>query len=214
MGGTTVATAPVRRRADASRNRERIVSAARDALAETGPDVPLDEIARRAGVGNATLYRHFADRRELFRTVTLSVLDQAARRGEAAMAGEPDAFTALERFVHESVAARIGAQCTVLGMLDPREDAELDGAVRRLVGVVDGMLDAARDAGLLRADVGSGDLLLALSQLTRQPAGTACALPGHTVHRHLQVFLDGLRAPARSTLPGRAPTLEGLRSRA
>ncbi len=209
--GATTDTEPVRRRADASRNRERIVAAARDALAETGPDTPLDEIARRAGVGNATLYRNFADRRELFRTVTLSVLDQAARRGEAAMAEETDPFTALERFVHESVTARIGAQCTLMGMFDPRKDAELNTAKQRLTAVVATLLDRAGKAGSLRADVGPGDVMIVLAQLTRHLPGTGCHAPDHLVHRHLQLFLDGMRAPARSVLPGEPPTLEGLR---
>ncbi|MDI5971399.1 TetR/AcrR family transcriptional regulator [Streptomyces sp. SL13] len=211
MGTAAVEHRPSRLRADASRNRERIVAAARDALVESGPDTPLDEIARRAGVGNATLYRNFADRRELFRTVTLSVLDQAARRGEASMAEEPDAFTALERFAHESAAARIGAQCTLLCMFDPREDAELNTARERLTGVVATLLDRARTAGQLRDDVGPGDLLVALAQLTRPLPGTGCPSIDHYASRHLQVFLDGLRAPARSTLPGTAATLEGLR---
>ena len=80
---------PHRLRADASRNRERIVTAAREAFVERGPDIPLDEIARRAGVGNATLYRNFADRGALTRTVTLSVLTGTAERAEAALTGSP-----------------------------------------------------------------------------------------------------------------------------
>ena len=62
---TTVSSRPAgpRLRADASRNRARIIGAARETLVEIGAEAPLDEIARRAGVGNATLYRHFADRR-------------------------------------------------------------------------------------------------------------------------------------------------------
>ena len=59
----------VRLRADATRNRERIVTAAREAIVELGHDVPLDEVARRAGVGNATLYRHFTDRTDLLKDV-------------------------------------------------------------------------------------------------------------------------------------------------
>lgn len=89
-----------RLRADARRNRERIVAAAREMFVEFGAEVPLDDVARRAGVGNATLYRHFADRRELVHEVVLSVLERITGSGEAAMAEESDAFAALRRFAH------------------------------------------------------------------------------------------------------------------
>ncbi len=199
---TATATRPVRQRADAHRNRERIIAAAREVFVESGPDAPLDEIARRAGVGNATLYRNFADRRELFRTVMLSALDEVARGGETAMAEEPDAFGALARFVHESAEARVGALCTLLGPLDPRPDVELSAATDHVRDVVESLLRRARSAGQLRADVGASDVMLALAQLTRPLAGSGCGSIQHFVHRHLQLFLDGLRAPARSVLPG------------
>jgi AcrR family transcriptional regulator len=99
---TVVRPRTARLRADATRNRERIVSAAREAIVEFGPDVAMDEVARRAGVGNATLYRHFTDRTELIRQVTLSVMGGTAQRAEDALAEEPDAFSALCRFVFEA----------------------------------------------------------------------------------------------------------------
>ncbi|MFD9068694.1 TetR/AcrR family transcriptional regulator, partial [Streptomyces lasiicapitis] len=72
-----------RPRADALRNRERIVTAAREMFVEQGPEAPLDEIARRAGVGNATVYRHFPDRGELVHHVVLSVTDRGGGGGGA-----------------------------------------------------------------------------------------------------------------------------------
>ena len=212
MNSMTTRRAPTRRRADASRNHERIVAAARDALAELGPEAPLDEIARRAGVGNATLYRHFPDRHALFRSVTLAVLETAARSGEAALAEETDAFEALQRFVHEVADERVGAQCALLsGSLDCASDTELAVARDHLVQVVERLLAAASAAGQLRDGVGVGDLMVVVSQLTRPLPGTPCQAIDQFVHRHLQLYLDGLRAPARSVLPGRAATLEMLR---
>ncbi len=202
---------PSRMRADASRNRERIVTAAREALVEYGPDIPLDEIARRAGVGNATLYRNFADRRELLRTVVLSVLGRAAERGETALAEEPDAFAALERFVHEGADDRIGAHCALLSGVFDHDDPELSAARARLAGVLETLMLRARTGGQLRDDVAAGDVLVALSQLSRPLPGTACIAIDQFVHRHLQLFLDGLRAPAPSVLPGNAVTLDDLR---
>lgn len=101
-------------RADATRNRERIIVAAREVLLEHGTDAPLDEIAKRAGVGNATVYRHFADRQELALQVALSVTDRITQRAEEALAQEPDAFDALRRFVHEAADERVGALCPML----------------------------------------------------------------------------------------------------
>jgi AcrR family transcriptional regulator len=201
-----------RLRADASRNRERIVAAATEALVEFGPDVPLDEVARRAGVGNATLYRHFSDRGELIRQVTLSVMARTAQRAEDALAEEPDAFAALYRFVFEAAAERIGALCPMLSEAFDREDPEVAGQVQRMELAINAIVDRAQSAGLLRPDIAVGDLMVALTQLTRPLPGTGCVSFDRFVHRHLQLFLDGLRAPARSVLVGTAATLEDLKA--
>ncbi|WP_329457362.1 TetR/AcrR family transcriptional regulator [Streptomyces sp. NBC_01497] len=200
-----------RPRADALRNRERIVSAAREIFVEFGPDAPLDEIARRAGIGNATLYRHFPDRSALLVEVVRSVMSHAAEAAERADAEEDDPFAALCRFVHEAADERIGALCTLLsGDFEPHR-ADVDVERLRLTGTVEAMMDRARQAGRLRADVGHGDLMVALAQLSRPLPGSGCLNTDRFTHRHLQLFLDGMEAPARSALPGRPATLEDLR---
>ncbi|ATW48986.1 TetR/AcrR family transcriptional regulator [Streptomyces peucetius] len=202
---------PPRPRADALRNRERIVSAAREMFVEFGPDVPLDEIARRAGVGNATLYRHFPDRAALIREVVLSVMSRTTEQADAAAAEEPDAFAALRRFVHAAADERIGALCPMLSGAFDIDHPDLHAGRERLEEAVLGLVEAAQSAGRMRTDVAVGDLMVALSQLTRPLPGTACPNMDRFVHRHLQLFLDGLEAPARSELPGAAVTLEDLR---
>lgn len=201
-----------RPRADALRNRERIVTAAREMFVEFGPDVPLDEIARRAGVGNATLYRHFPDRAELIREVVLSVMSRTCAQAEQAAAEEADPFTALRRFVHAAADERIGAMCPMLSSGFDQDHPEMLAGLDRLEGAVQGLVDRAQAAGRMRDDVGIGDLLVALSQLTRPLPGTACLNIDRFVHRHLELFLDGLEAPARSELPGSAATLEDMRT--
>ncbi|WP_408056416.1 TetR/AcrR family transcriptional regulator [Streptomyces mesophilus] len=203
-----------RPRADALRNRERIVAAAREMFVEFGPEVPFDEIARRAGVGNATLYRHFADRAELIREVVCSVMDRASEQAERALAEEGDAFGALRRFVHAAADERIGALCPMLAGDFDKEHPDLDEARDRIESLVEELMARARTAGQLRTDVAVGDLMVALSQLTRPLPGSGCVNFDQFVHRHLQLFLDGLQAPARSELPGTAATLEDLRQRA
>ncbi|WP_055700549.1 TetR/AcrR family transcriptional regulator [Streptomyces silaceus] len=213
------ATAPQRRvprpRADAVRNRERIVTAAREMFVEFGPDVPLDEIARRAGVGNATVYRHFADRDALVRQVVLSVTDRVAAHAErgiaAADTGESTAFEALRTFVHAAADERIGALCPMLSAAFDPHHPDLTEGRERLEESIEGLMERARRAGELRADIAVGDLMVALSQLGRPLPGTACPDMDRFIHRHLQLFLDGLMAPARSELPGAAATLEALR---
>ncbi|MCP9208591.1 TetR/AcrR family transcriptional regulator [Streptomyces cucumeris] len=202
-----------RLRADALRNRERIIATAREALVEYGAEIPLDEIARRAGVGNATIYRHFADRRELIHHVTLSVMSRIADQAESALAEEPDAFLALRRFVHAAADERIGALCPLLSDTIEKDHPDLTAARDRLAAGIDALMGAARASGLLRTDIGVGDLMVALTQLTRPLPGSGCVDFDTFVHRHLQLFLDGLATPARSELPGSAATLEDLQHR-
>ncbi|MFD9409053.1 TetR/AcrR family transcriptional regulator [Streptomyces sp. NPDC059989] len=202
-----------RPRADAVRNRERILTAAREILVEFGSGAPFDEIARRAGIGNATLYRHFPDRRTLVHEVALFVMGRVTASAEAALAEEPDAFAALCRFTHTAADERIGALCPMLTDDFDREHPELLAASEALGVAVETLLAAGQDAGLVRTDIGAGDLTIALSQLSRPLPGTGCFDADRFAHRHLQLFLDGLRAPARSELPGTAATLDDLRQK-
>ncbi|MFC9650129.1 MULTISPECIES: TetR/AcrR family transcriptional regulator [unclassified Streptomyces] len=211
----TAAETPARRaprpRADALRNRERIVAAAREMFVEYGADAPLDEIARRAGIGNATLYRHFADRYALVHAVVRSVMESVADQADRIAAEEPDPFNALRRFVHAAADERVGALCPMLSAAFDSERPDLDAQRVRLETVVEGLMERARQAGRLRTDVAVGDLMVALSQLTRPLPGTGCLDMDRFTHRHIQLFLDGLEAPARSELAGSAATLEDLR---
>lgn len=200
-----------RPRADALRNRERIVGAAREMFVEHGPDVPFDDIARRAGVGNATVYRNFPDRDALVCEVVCSVMDRTARAAEEALAQTGDAFEALECFVHAAADERISALCPMISSTFDRDHPDLKAARERTQRLVGEVMSRAEEAGQLRSDVDVGDVMVAVAQLSRPPAGVGCLGVDRFVHRHLQVFLDGLRAPAGSVLPGAAATLEGLR---
>jgi AcrR family transcriptional regulator len=201
-----------RQRADASRNYDLIVAAARELFVEHGPGVPLDEIAHRAGVGNATLYRHFANRSELLRVVILSLMSGVAEQTERALAEEQDPFEALRRFVHESADGMIGGLCAVFSdCLDP-DDHEVHLLRERLMQAVESVLQRARESGQVRTDIGVGDVLVPIIQLTRPIPGTGRAALDRFAHRHLEILLDGLRAsPQRSVLPGCTATLEDLR---
>ena len=200
-----------RPRADALRNRERIVTAAREMFVEFGPDVPLDEVARRAGVGNATVYRNFPDRDALVREVVCSVMDRTSEAAEVALAETGDAFEALSRFVHACADERLSALCPMMSSTFDQHHPDMEAARERIEELTERLMARAREAGQLRPDVGVGDLMIAVAQLSRPPAGTGALCFDRFVHRHLQLFLDGLRAPARSELPGTTATMEDLR---
>ncbi|HEX2033901.1 MAG TPA: helix-turn-helix domain-containing protein [Chloroflexota bacterium] len=107
--GATKAGGSRRLRADARRNRDRLLLAARDVFVERGTGAPLDEIARRAGVGIGTLYRRFPARQALLRAVALDVWRQVADEARRALAEEPDAFKALTRYMHRALEHRVAA---------------------------------------------------------------------------------------------------------
>jgi AcrR family transcriptional regulator len=199
-----------RLRADALRNRSRIIDAARDVFTENGVDAPLDEVARRAAVGNATLYRHFSDRRQLVLAVALAVKNVLAEEARAALAEEPDAFSALRRYVHRSADKRAGAFFSAMSGLVDMDEPAIREAGKHLAHAVEQIMDAARTSGQLRDDVTLSDLLIPLTQLTRPLPGSGCADLDRFVHRHLDLFLDGLRAPPRTVLPGPAVKLDDL----
>ncbi|WP_217575775.1 TetR/AcrR family transcriptional regulator [Streptomyces sp. GbtcB7] len=183
-----------RRRVDADRNHQRILSAACDALVAHGTDVALDDIARRAGVGNATVYRHFPDRRALLHEAASSVLLVLKAEAEAAVANDSDAFGALRCYIHGAAEHRVGALYPALSDLAADGDSELGLALCQLVDEIGGMVARAREAGQLRADVGLADLATAVRLLTR-PIPDAGAEDSHygeaAMHRHLDLFLDG-----------------------
>ncbi|AJE84740.1 MULTISPECIES: TetR/AcrR family transcriptional regulator [Streptomyces] len=214
-----------RPRADALRNRERIVTAAREMFVELGAEVALDEVARRAGLGNATIYRHFPDRSALMHAVFLEVMGNveglarqllaetddaaatAARNGTDEAPGGADAFGALRRFAHGAAGERIGALCSLRFTDFDQNHPDLVAARARINADVEALMERARAAGQLRTDVTVGDLLVALAHLSRPLPGTVCLDLDAYFRRHLEIFLDGLRAPGHSELPGAPASL-------
>ena len=208
----TSAVRPRGLRADARRNRERLLAAARDVFVEHGADAPLDDVARRAGVGIATLYRHFPDRPALLREVALDLIGRSADEAGKALAEEPDAFVALGRYMHRALDLRIAAVMPeLIGRIGM--DDELRAARAASVGPLDQIIAAARADGSLRPDVASGDVGLLLVRLTRPlPGGFSPEVDKRLAHRHLDLLLDGLRSSAHrgTPLPDPAMTLDDL----
>jgi AcrR family transcriptional regulator len=200
-------------RADARDNRRRLLEAARDVFIEQGATAPLDEIARRAGIGIATLYRRFPDREALIRAVTLDALQRTTDEARRAAEEEPDPFRALVRYMHRAIDARTAAVIpALLGAVD-FGDEDIVRAREDAPAAIDPLVDAAKRAGTLRADVTSGDIGMLIVRMTRPLPGPFPAEMNNSLgHRHLSLLIDGLRPAAREpVLPGPALTIEDLR---
>ena len=194
---------PRRIRADARRNREQILRATVDLVVENGPTVPLEMIAKGAGVGIATLYRHFPDRMVLLRQVALDLLRQSTHEAEKALAEEDDAFTALTRYMHDSIDLRIGAIMPVLAEKVPMDD-ELLTARQDSREVVDEIVRQAHEQRSLRPDVQSGDIGLLIIRFSLPVSDIFAPEDNHRLsHRHMELLLDGLLSiMADDVLPG------------
>jgi AcrR family transcriptional regulator len=201
-------------RADARRNLERILIAAREAFLEHGYTVPLDEVARRAGVGIATLYRRFPDREALARAVALDVWARSAHEARLALDEESNAFAALARYLHRALDLGIGAVMPLL-IGQTHLDDEARHARDQSAALVQRIVAAAQAEGALRPDVVSGDMGLLLVRLNRPlPGLLPRALDTAIAHRQLDLLLAGLRTEAASARPltGPALTLDDLRA--
>lgn len=176
------------RRADAAANRERIVAAARSALAHSD-DVRLNAIAKRAGVGQATLYRHFPTREDLLAEVYRQDVDDLVAAAHTLVA-EHEALSALEAWF-DRVAGYARVKRGVLAAVEVSAGrdlaAESHGPITEAVAVI---LDAGKADGSIRADVDARDVILLIGYLTRL-RDTEWDLRA----RHLlAIVLDGLRA--------------------
>lgn len=199
-----------RKRADAVRNREQILRATIDLVVEGGVGVPMDAIAKRAGVGIATLYRHFPDRTSLFTQVQLDVLHRAAEEAEAAAREETDAFAALARYMHAAVDLRASI---IMPLLNDRviENERLLAARRRGRQAFDALVTNAHAQQALRPEVSNGDIAMLIIRVSRPIQGLTPEDNFDLSHRHLELVLDGfLPILGANPLPGPTLTIDEL----
>ncbi|WP_118082836.1 TetR/AcrR family transcriptional regulator [Streptomyces sp. CC0208] len=203
-------TAPVRRR-DARRNRELLVEAAHEVFTEQGLEAPLDVIARRAGVGNATLYRHFPSRAALVDAVFRDPLTGTMAAGEQARAAT-DPWEGLVGYleaVFAVLATDRGTNDLMTTHLEGVESLQAVHAHNR--ATMDLLLRRGHEEGSIRADATTEDVLFALAALGRAVPSLATAAGPEAWRRPLALLLDGLRAsPAVAPLPSPALTADEL----
>ncbi len=194
-----------RPRADAQRNVERLVAAARAAIAELGTEVTAHEIARRAGVGVGTFYRRVESREALVAAVLDELIGDALARADELLA-TADPWTAFCEFAAVFVRMRAGnvavsevvvGQC---GFAPASALAALRDRIRALV-------ERAQEAGAMRPDLPWQDVPFLLSSVATGATSLGLRAGDRQWERNLRIVLDGLRTPDPGPLPGSAPEL-------
>jgi AcrR family transcriptional regulator len=183
-------------RADARRNREKVLAAARAVFAEQGVDAQMDDVARRADVGVGTVYRHFPTKDALLQALTDALFEKLAAHARTMLElDDPwEAFLRTMWFGAEKTAGD-RAFAEILGATREMAPSECPGK-QALTGTVDAMMQRAIAAGKMRPDVVIDDVPLLMCGI-----GSASAIPHPNPdawRRHLRIVLDGLRAEAAS----------------
>ena len=181
-------------RADAAGNRARIIAAARAAIADAG-EVKLNAIARQAGVGQGTLYRHFPTREDLLAEVYREDVDALVAAAPALLA-EHEPFTALACWL-DRVADYAQVKRGVFAAVEAAVSQDLAAHSHGRIGAaLTALLDAGKADGTIRPDVDARDVILLIGYLTRLEQAEWDARARHL----LQVVLDGLRHRDRAVM--------------
>jgi AcrR family transcriptional regulator len=180
-------------RADARRNRERVLAAASAAFAAEGFDVGVAEIARRAGVGTGTLFRHFPTKLELEVAVILERKQEMRASVDAALA-EPDPWTGFARMMTEAVEMTACDRC--IGQAARPEllaDERMQALRSEMLAAIEQVLARGREAGVIRPDLAAEDIPVLTGAIGMTMQRYSHAQPD-LWRRYLGVVLDGLRA--------------------
>lgn len=177
-------------RSDAALNRRRILDAARRLFGERGLEVCVDDVAREAGVGVGTLYRRFPTKDALIAAILEDRVEVVV--GELGGPADEDAGAAFARAA-ETLVARVAEDRGFYDAIHRQLDTspELEAQKQRLRAAFEPLLESARAAGAVRADVTVADVVPLLARLGRLPDW----------RRPLAIVLDGLRPAAATPLP-------------
>ncbi|MGW4225058.1 TetR/AcrR family transcriptional regulator [Streptomyces bauhiniae] len=177
-------------RADARRNRERLLTAAASAFAEHGENASLDDIAKRAGVGSGTLYRHFPTRRALLEAAYSARVDALGERGEELARALPPG-EALTEWLHEVCVATIQVRGLKSLLGSVVTDAPMTACGTVVNGTATHLVRSAQEEGTLRPDITPAELL----RLAHGIASAAELGGGEAreIGRYLDWLLDGVR---------------------
>lgn len=195
------------RRAQAARNDRRILEAARSVFL-ADPAAPMAAVAKQAGVGMAALYRRYASKQDLLRTLCGDGLRRYNAEAEAALADERDPWTAFTDFMGRIVEADTHSLTLKLaGSFTPTEELLRDSTKARELS--ERLFARVAGTGALRPDIQITDILLIFELVAAVRLGDA-QRTGQLRLRYLTLLLDAVRAPAAASLPGQPPTWSEL----
>jgi AcrR family transcriptional regulator len=189
----------VKQRADARRNRERVLAAAREQFAANGLDAQIDDIARRADVGVGTVYRHFPTKETLLEALAADRFTRLAEWAREALQA-PDGWEGFCDFLRRS--AELGANDRLLSEA-MAERQSLQGAQREkdeLMEVTAALVERAQATGELRPEIGAQDIAMLMCGLGRA-TGPGAFDQAMSWERYLDIIIAGLRAPGDSRVP-------------
>jgi AcrR family transcriptional regulator len=201
MDSTIQQTAPtIPLRADARRNREAVLAAARERFGECGLDCQMEDIARTAGVGVGTVYRHFPTKRDLFAALVTDRFQRLAERAREALTEEDpwQAFCDLMRYsaelqVRDRGLSEFLSSQPELGQCEAVESGLADSTAK--------LIAKAQRSGEMREDAVLEDVPTLICGLSAVTAGAAGNMPELNWERYVEIMLDGLRAPGVNELP-------------
>lgn len=187
-------------RADSVRNRRLLLRAATEAFAECGVDVPMSEIAQRAGVAKGTVFRHFPTKDDLLVAIMMQLLDRLLGTADLLLRAA-DAGQALRDFMAHGIGllAADRAFCEVIGR-PSLQHAEVRDAIDRLCERAEDLTARAREQGAVRADITGTDVVLLLGGI-HQTAQPLLDREPRAWQRFLEIAFDGLRARDSAVLP-------------
>jgi len=191
------------RQAEAARNDQLILEAAR-AVFVADPAAPVSEVARRAGVGIAALYRRYPSKEDMLRKLSGDGLHRYIAEAEAALADDRDPWTAFAAFMRRVMQADTHSLTQSLaGTFTPTEELYRDAARAQDLNVA--LFERVRAAGAIRPDVVVDDIGWVLEMVASVRLGDP-RRTGQLRERYLALLLDSLRAPDPAPLPGPPPT--------
>ncbi|MBL1074792.1 TetR/AcrR family transcriptional regulator [Nocardia sp. 2] len=206
MNHVTTAPPPRRLRADAARNQQRIIAAARELFADRGLEVTLDDVAERAGVGVGTVYRRFANKQELISEVFDQMITELGHEVETALHHtDPwEGLVGLFDYACRHMAANRGFSEVVLELHD-----SMDRFVcmkERIAPGMSAVISRAKEAGALQPEIETSDFF-AMVNMVDGVAGFARTVNPDVWQRYMAVILNGVRGDGVARMPLTQPAL-------
>jgi AcrR family transcriptional regulator len=187
-------------RADARRNREAVLVAAREGFGKSGLECQIDDIARAAGVGVGTVYRHFPTKADLFAALVTDRFERLAARAREALA-EKDPWQAFCELMRYSAELQVRDRALSQFLSSQPELGQNAAVESGLADVTAELIAKAQQAGGMRKDAVIEDVPTLICGLGAVTAGVAGNMPELNWERYVEIMLDGLRAPGVSKLP-------------